>query len=43
MRLARLLHRAGLFGPLQPATVRGAALFPGLLRAAARGTRIRSD
>ena len=40
MRLAGLLHRAGLFGPLQPATVRGAALFPGLLRAAARGTRI---
>ena len=42
MRLGRLLHRAGLFGPLQPAAVRGAALFPGLLRAAARGTRIRS-
>jgi flavin-dependent dehydrogenase len=43
MRLAGLLHGAGLFGPLQPAAVRGAALFPGLLRAAARGTRIASD
>jgi flavin-dependent dehydrogenase len=42
MRLAGLLHRAGLFGPLQAVTIRGAALFPGLLRAAARGTRIRS-
>jgi menaquinone-9 beta-reductase len=42
MRLARLLHRLSLFGPLQAAAVGGAALFPGLLRAAARGTRIRS-
>jgi flavin-dependent dehydrogenase len=42
MRLARVLHGAGLCGPLQAATVRGAGLFPGLLRSAARGTRIRS-
>jgi menaquinone-9 beta-reductase len=41
MRLARLLHGACMFGPLQPAVVRGAALFPGFLREAARGTRLR--
>jgi flavin-dependent dehydrogenase len=41
MRLARLLHGACMFGPLQPAVVRGAALFPGVLREAARGTRLR--
>jgi flavin-dependent dehydrogenase len=40
MRLARLLHRACMAGPVQPAVIRGAALFPGLLRHAARGTRI---
>jgi flavin-dependent dehydrogenase len=40
MRLARLLHGVCMSGPLQPAAVRGAALFPGLLRAVARGTRI---
>jgi flavin-dependent dehydrogenase len=41
MRLARLLHRACMASPMQPAVIRGAALFPGLLQRAARGTRIR--
>jgi flavin-dependent dehydrogenase len=42
MRLARLLHWACMFGPLQPAAICGAAWFPGLLRGAASRTRITS-
>ena len=40
MRLARLLHIVCMSAPMQPVAVRAAACFPGLLRAAARGTRI---
>ena len=40
MRLASLLHGACMFGPVQSAVLRGAALFPGLLRRAASATRI---
>jgi flavin-dependent dehydrogenase len=40
MRLARLLHHVCMTGRAQPAVVLGAAWFPGLLRRAARGTRI---
>jgi flavin-dependent dehydrogenase len=41
MRLARLLHKAMLTGPLQAALVRGAAWSPWAVRHAARGTRLR--
>jgi flavin-dependent dehydrogenase len=41
MRLAGLLHRAAMVGPLQPVTIRGAGWFPGLLKQAARGTRLK--
>jgi hypothetical protein len=40
MCLARLLHRACMAGSIQAAVILGAALFPGLLRQAAKGTRI---
>jgi flavin-dependent dehydrogenase len=40
MRLAGLLHRACLSGPIQSAAVQVAALFPGLLRQAASRTRL---
>jgi len=41
MRLAALLHKAATAGPLQGVAIRGAAWFPGLLRQAARTTRVR--
>jgi len=41
MRLAGLLHRTAMTGAAQAAAIRGAAWFPGLLRQAARGTRLR--
>ncbi len=41
MRLAGLLHSAGTMGPLQGAALLGAQWFPGLLRQAARATRLR--
>ena len=40
MRLAGLLHHACMSGPLQPAVILGAALFPALLRHAASRTRL---
>jgi menaquinone-9 beta-reductase len=43
MRLARVLHNAAMTGALQPVIVRGAGWFPGLLRQAARGTRLRGS
>ena len=43
MRLAGVLHRAGMIGPMQSAAVRAAALFPALLRQAASRTRLPFD
>jgi flavin-dependent dehydrogenase len=42
MRLAGVLHHAFMSGPLQPALIRGADLFPFLLRQAANRTRVQS-
>ena len=42
MRLAGLLHRAGMSDPVQSAAIRAATLFPALLRHAARRTRLPS-
>lgn len=42
MRLAGILHRACLSGPIQSAVVRAAAVFPGALRRAATHTRLPS-
>jgi flavin-dependent dehydrogenase len=42
MRLAGLLHRACMSGPIQSAAVHAAALFPALLRQAATRTRLPS-
>ncbi len=41
MRFAGLLHGAGMLGPVQPLAVMIGRLFPGLLRYAARRTRLR--
>jgi len=40
MRIAGLLHHACTSVPIQSALILGAALFPGLLRHAARRTRL---
>ncbi|WP_428487478.1 NAD(P)/FAD-dependent oxidoreductase [Rhodopila sp.] len=40
MRLAHLLHKVALSAPLQAVTIHGARWLPGLLRRAARGTRV---
>jgi flavin-dependent dehydrogenase len=43
MRLAGLIHHACMSGPVQSAIIRGAELFPALLRQAASRTRLPAD